>query len=102
MIFFYRSAGVKRPLEDTNGAPEAKRAKTDAVVPSPVMQHFMQNMNYGYSALLQAFQYLKVQELLRASRVCHMWRDLALHKDLVRKCITLQLYKVSVEIGISS
>lgn len=36
----------------------------------------------GYNALPRIFQYLKVQELLRASRVCKMWRDLASQKSL--------------------
>lgn len=36
----------------------------------------------GYHALSRIFQYLKVQELLRAARVCRMWRDLAAHPSL--------------------
>ncbi|KYN01384.1 F-box/LRR-repeat protein 14 [Cyphomyrmex costatus] len=36
----------------------------------------------GYDSLLRTFQYLKVQELLRAARVCKMWRDLAAHPSL--------------------
>ncbi|XP_075233463.1 uncharacterized protein LOC142331438 isoform X4 [Lycorma delicatula] len=44
--------------------------------------YFMMNMSAIYKALLHSFQYLKVQELLRASRVCHLWRDIAHHKSL--------------------
>lgn len=40
-------------------------------------QHFMVSVCAGYNALSRIFQYLKVQELLRAARVCKMWRDLA-------------------------
>lgn len=42
----------------------------------------MDNVCTGYHSLLRIFQYLKVQELLRASRVCKMWRDLASHPSL--------------------
>ncbi|XP_076638788.1 uncharacterized protein LOC143350607 isoform X1 [Colletes latitarsis] len=45
-------------------------------------QHFMNSVCAGYHALLRIFQYLKVQELLRAARVCKMWRDLAAHPSL--------------------
>jgi hypothetical protein len=47
------------------------------------MQYFMMNVCTGYSSLLHVFQYLKVQELLRAARVCRMWRDMASHPSLV-------------------
>lgn len=36
----------------------------------------------GYHALSRIFQYLKVQELLRAARVRRMWRDIAAHPSL--------------------
>ncbi|XP_011881768.1 PREDICTED: uncharacterized protein LOC105569705 isoform X2 [Vollenhovia emeryi] len=45
-------------------------------------QTFMNSVCAGYHALLRIFQYLKVQELLRAARVCKMWRDLAAHPSL--------------------
>ncbi|XP_029174154.1 uncharacterized protein LOC114942858 [Nylanderia fulva] len=46
-------------------------------------QHnFMSSVCAGYYALLRIFQYLKVQELLRAGRVCKMWHDLAAHPSL--------------------
>ncbi|XP_020299723.1 uncharacterized protein LOC109863693 isoform X2 [Pseudomyrmex gracilis] len=45
-------------------------------------QNFMVSICAGYNALLRIFQYLKVQELLRAARVCKMWRDLAAHPSL--------------------
>lgn len=38
---------------------------------------FFNNISKGYSILLQTFQYLKVQELLRASRVCRLWNSAA-------------------------
>lgn len=47
------------------------------------MQYFMMNVCAGYSSLLHVFQYLKVQELLRAARVCRMWHDMASHPSLV-------------------
>lgn len=42
----------------------------------------MATVSAGYNALSRVFQYLKVQELLRAARVCKMWRDLAVHPAL--------------------
>jgi hypothetical protein len=45
-------------------------------------QYFMVSVCAGYDALSRIFQYLKVQELLRAARVCRMWRDLAAHPSL--------------------
>ncbi|KAK6641980.1 hypothetical protein RUM44_013703 [Polyplax serrata] len=57
-------------------------SSSDAVNES--MQKFMRNICIGYSALLNVFQYLKVQELLRAGRVCRLWRDLASHSSLWR------------------
>ncbi|KAJ8687176.1 hypothetical protein QAD02_022970 [Eretmocerus hayati] len=45
-------------------------------------QNFMASICAGYNALTKIFQYLKVQELLRAARVSRMWRDLAAHPSL--------------------
>ncbi|XP_044008712.1 uncharacterized protein LOC122852779 [Aphidius gifuensis] len=44
--------------------------------------YFMVSVCAGYNALSRIFQYLKVQELLRASRVCRMWRDIAAQQVL--------------------
>ncbi|KAL0266920.1 UNVERIFIED_CONTAM: hypothetical protein PYX00_009333 [Menopon gallinae] len=60
----------------------AQRQSTDGVDES--MQKFMRNICIGYTALLNVFQYLKVQELLRAGRVCRLWRDIAGHSSLWR------------------
>lgn len=46
------------------------------------MDSYLQNVAYGYNTLLYVFQYLKVQDLLRASCVCSMWRDIASHPML--------------------
>lgn len=45
-------------------------------------QNFMVSLCAGYHALSRVFQYLKVQELLRAARVCRMWRDLSAQPSL--------------------
>lgn len=47
------------------------------------MQDFMTHLSSGYSAMLHVFGYLKVQELLRAGRVCRLWQSLANHPSLV-------------------
>lgn len=46
------------------------------------MQNYLQNLSYGYQTLLYVFQYLKVQDLLRAGCVCTLWRDIASHPTL--------------------
>lgn len=48
------------------------------------MDNYLQNLSYGYNTLLYVFQYLKVQDLLRAACVCTMWRDIASHSSLWR------------------
>ncbi|XP_072385779.1 uncharacterized protein [Diabrotica undecimpunctata] len=48
------------------------------------MENYLQNISYGYNTLLYIFQYLKVQDLLRAGCVCTMWRDIASHPILWR------------------
>ncbi|XP_046749146.1 uncharacterized protein LOC124412951 isoform X1 [Diprion similis] len=65
--------------------PEFSRThnkKRQLQVESEQRQHFMVSVCAGYHALSRVFQYLKVQELLRAARVCKMWRDLAAHPAL--------------------
>ncbi|PSN55005.1 hypothetical protein C0J52_02318 [Blattella germanica] len=74
----------KMPTQEFEG-PASKRSKTSSLVEEPqrqFMQFFMMNVCTGYSSLLHVFQYLKVQELLRAARVCRMWRDVASHRSL--------------------
>lgn len=62
-----------------SSVPEANTLETER----HFMQYFMMNVCAGYSSLLHVFQYLKVQELLRAARVCRMWHDMASHPSLV-------------------
>lgn len=51
---------------------------------SNFMECYLQNLCLGYKTLLHIFQYLKVQDLLRAGCVCTMWRDIANHPSLWR------------------
>ncbi|KAK9891631.1 hypothetical protein WA026_015595 [Henosepilachna vigintioctopunctata] len=53
-------------------------------IESKFMENYLQNLSYGYNTLLYVFQYLKVQDLLRAGCVCTMWRDIASHSLLWR------------------
>ncbi|GAB0087940.1 uncharacterized protein DMENIID0001_023070 [Sergentomyia squamirostris] len=46
--------------------------------------HYFRNVAVGYNVLLETFQYLKVKELLRASRVCRVWNQAANHPSLWR------------------
>ncbi|KAH1022092.1 hypothetical protein HUJ04_011542 [Dendroctonus ponderosae] len=47
---------------NANGPDEKHEAK--------FMENYMQNISFGYNTLLHVFQYLKVQDLLRAGKVC--------------------------------
>ncbi|CAH0559899.1 unnamed protein product [Brassicogethes aeneus] len=69
-----------RVAKQNNGAP----LSSDKNVEGKFMEHYLQNLSYGYSTLLYVFQYLKVQDLLRAGCVCTMWRDVAGHSSLWR------------------
>ena len=83
--------GKRKLSSKEQDGPSAKRAKSistttqgsSAESEKQHMQFFMMNICAGYSSLLHVFQYLKVQELLRATRVCRMWRDIASHASLV-------------------
>lgn len=46
--------------------------------------NFFDNVSTGYNVLMHTFQYLKVQELLRASCVCRMWNQAAQNSLLWR------------------
>ncbi|KAJ3659214.1 hypothetical protein Zmor_010915 [Zophobas morio] len=84
-----------RADEDRPETVESPRAKRRAVRSNNVvsndkheepkfMDSYLQNLSYGYNTLLYVFQYLKVQDLLRAGCVCTMWRDIASHPSLWR------------------
>ncbi|XP_034237181.1 uncharacterized protein LOC117642738 isoform X4 [Thrips palmi] len=90
-------APAETPANSTSAPWKAKpkRAKiadiADATVESSTtasqsnirsMENFISDLSNGYGALFHVMGYLKVQELLRASRVCRMWRDLSLHPNL--------------------
>ncbi|XP_023728039.1 uncharacterized protein LOC111875758 isoform X2 [Cryptotermes secundus] len=85
------STGKHKLAGHESDGPPAKRSKS-SIPPQGhgleterhFMQYFMMNVCAGYSSLLHVFQYLKVQELLRAARVCRMWHDMASHPSLWR------------------
>lgn len=77
----------------TESSSKTRRGSTRKSVSTPVppmkfdreshfMQNYLQNLSYGYQTLLYVFQYLKVQDLLRAGCVCTLWRDIASHPSL--------------------
>nr|XP_023012278.1 nascent polypeptide-associated complex subunit alpha, muscle-specific form [Leptinotarsa decemlineata] len=79
----------------TQSTPVAVKAKKRTIKLSSItnaeekeenkfMENYLQNLSYGYNTLLYVFQYLKVQDLLRAGCVCTMWRDIASHPMLWR------------------
>lgn len=73
----YKNAGPKNRI----AGPTAAKA-TNSMFPgmpkdTKFMEAYMQNLSLGYKTILHIFQYLKVQDLLRAGCVCTMWRDIA-------------------------
>ncbi|KAL7302404.1 hypothetical protein TKK_0005060 [Trichogramma kaykai] len=69
-------------IRNTNVLPSSDERKKSNQIEADNKQNFMVSVCAGYHALSRIFQYLKVQELLRAGRVCRMWRDLAAHPSL--------------------
>ncbi|XP_015587032.1 uncharacterized protein LOC107263886 isoform X2 [Cephus cinctus] len=69
-------------VDDRVATVQADSKKRQVTAETDQRQHFMVSVCAGYHALSRIFQYLKVQELLRAARVCKMWRDLAAHPAL--------------------
>nr|CAD7427013.1 unnamed protein product [Timema monikensis] len=62
--------------------PMTKMARVNSGPTMPRLFVNAQHISSGYGALLHLFQYLKVQELLRAALVDKMWHDLAAHSSL--------------------
>lgn len=55
-----------------------------SISPFNFSTNFLRNVSTGFDVLLHTFQYLKVQELQRASRVCRMWNSVAQNSILWR------------------
>lgn len=70
------AAAIAKQQQQSVAKPEA------ATTEHNYMDMYLQNLSYGYHTLLCVFQYLKVQDLLRAGCVCTMWRDVASHPVL--------------------
>lgn len=66
--------------KSASGKPPALPLKLDSE--QVFMQNYLQNLSYGYQTLLYVFQYLRVQDLLRAGCVCTLWKDIASHPSL--------------------
>lgn len=71
-----RAKTSPRTRTSTSGAD---RPQSTLIEPVKFMDTYLQNLAFGYKTLLCVFQYLKVQDLLRAGCVCTMWRDIARH-----------------------
>lgn len=61
----------------TNISRTQSDSSTTSISPFNFSTNFLQNVSTGFEVLLHTFQYLKVQELQRASRVCRMWNSVA-------------------------
>lgn len=56
---------------------ENSEVLSNSVSPFNFSSNFLRNVSTGFDVLLHTFQYLKVQELQRAARVCRMWNLVA-------------------------
>lgn len=89
--FRSQATTATKPLltgDDTNIPPTKKRRLSDNIQQMTSTSNslfaidFFDNVSRGYNILLHTFQYLKVQELLRASRVCRLWNNVATNSIL--------------------
>ncbi|KAG4075136.1 hypothetical protein HA402_006153 [Bradysia odoriphaga] len=81
------SPGASAGLNFGGDASKIKRNNINSVEPlshTLLASNFMSNAAIGYKVLLDTFQYLKVQELLRASCVCRLWNQAASNSKLWR------------------
>lgn len=62
----------------------ASRTSSSSSVHTLFATDFFNNVSTGYNVLMNTFQYLKVQELLRAACVCRMWNQAAQNSLLWR------------------
>uniref|UniRef100_A0A1B6DU40 F-box domain-containing protein n=2 Tax=Clastoptera arizonana TaxID=38151 RepID=A0A1B6DU40_9HEMI len=78
------SAGTKRVPENLEllPLPPSKKLQTSEKYSNRLIENHLQDTSILYNALLTAFQYLTVKELLRAAVVSRLFRDLALHSSL--------------------
>ncbi|XP_049795818.1 uncharacterized protein LOC126210592 isoform X2 [Schistocerca nitens] len=74
------------PPEEAAGVSKKPRtvdaANGDAEPLQAFMSRYMANVCETYNAMLHIFEYLKVQEVLRAARVCRLWCSVATHDSL--------------------
>lgn len=62
---------------EIDSKPFHNRSQDSAISPLNYPVNYFRNVSAGFDILLHVFQYLKVQELTRASRVCRMWNSVA-------------------------
>ncbi|CAG9810008.1 unnamed protein product [Chironomus riparius] len=70
-----RVVSVQKTADSTakQANPSFAQDATTSISPFNFSSNFLRNVSTGFDVLLHTFQYLKVQELQRASRVCRMW-----------------------------
>lgn len=78
----------QQPVESTSGdvrrASDTNAGASSSSVHTLFATDFFNNVSTGYNVLMHTFQYLKVQELLRAACVCRMWNQAAQNSRLWR------------------
>ncbi|XP_052872569.1 uncharacterized protein LOC128277988 isoform X2 [Anopheles cruzii] len=76
-----RLSGDREPsAASVSGSTGTTNGRSSARDPS----NFLSEVSAGYQALMQIFDYLKVQELLRACSVCRMWNHVGNHQRFWR------------------
>lgn len=79
----FHSRTASKSTESTS-KQGAKDTSSTSISPFNFSSNFLRNVSTGFDVLLHTFQYLKVQELQRASRVCRMWNSVAQNSILWR------------------
>lgn len=91
-LFLYVLRTAQKPSESTSKT-NINRSHSDtsiaSVAPFNFSANFLRNVSVGFEVLLHTFQYLKVQELQRASRVCRMWNSVA-HSNILWRTVRMK------------
>nr|XP_022919115.1 uncharacterized protein LOC111427960 isoform X2 [Onthophagus taurus] len=75
---------LKPSTRSTKRSVNAPEKPPSIIETSKIREKHLQDAAYFHGSLLYVFQYLKVQDLLRAGCVCKMWSDIANHRSLWR------------------
>ncbi|CRL05346.1 CLUMA_CG018199, isoform A [Clunio marinus] len=80
---------IQKPSVVNTNRSQSVSSSVASFSPFNFSEHFLRNVSLGFDVLLHTFQYLKVQELQRASRVCRMW-NLAAQSSILWRTVRMK------------